>query len=260
MQHRFSATEVPFKISGKKREMHFEYRLLHDIVAKSLCAKAGSFDSVTCEKFEFMTAISTGISVNWGRILFQRLLGMVQNSKKQSRGYTVPISILLTTLVQDDLGESVKLHSKKVLTSRSVQAYIKQNQDIIPEEEPSTREEDIASNTETRIPHQENPAATDSLVVVKGTGVNNPKKRKHKAAEKKKQTGHEERSAGARRPAGELSNDDISDNVSNQQEATVQTSSWYLKLAIAKRCRLNKSIRQRFAFALKIQQMACAMI
>ncbi|KZV37401.1 hypothetical protein F511_01269 [Dorcoceras hygrometricum] len=71
---------------------------------------------------------------------------------------------------------------------------------------------------------------------------------------------HEERSAGARRPAGELSNDDVSSNVSNQQEVTAQTSSWYLKLAIAKRCRLNKSIRQRFASALKIQQMACAMI
>ncbi|KZV41779.1 hypothetical protein F511_17148 [Dorcoceras hygrometricum] len=66
----------------------------------------------------------------------------------------------------------------------------------------------------------------------------------------------EERSAGARRPAGELNNDDVS----NQQEATAQTSSWYWKLAIAKRCRLNKSIRQCFAFTLKIQQMACAMI
>ncbi|KZV40428.1 leucine-rich repeat receptor-like protein kinase [Dorcoceras hygrometricum] len=32
------------------------------------------------------------------------------------------------------------------------------------------------------------------------------------------------------------------------------------QLAIAKRCRLNKSIRQRFAFALKIQQMACALL
>ncbi|KZV44017.1 hypothetical protein F511_26629 [Dorcoceras hygrometricum] len=39
-----------------------------------------------------------------------------------------------------------------------------------------------------------------------------------------------ERSAGARRPAGELSNDDISSNVNNQQEATAQTSSWYWKL------------------------------
>ncbi|KZV34095.1 hypothetical protein F511_05777 [Dorcoceras hygrometricum] len=31
-----------------------------------------------------------------------------------------------------------------------------------------------------------------------------------------------------------------------------------LKLAIAKRCRLHKLIRQRFALALKIQQMVCA--
>ncbi|KZV16906.1 hypothetical protein F511_23905 [Dorcoceras hygrometricum] len=151
MQHKFSATEMPFKISGKKREMHFEYRLLHDIVAKSLCEKAGSFDSVTCEKFEFMTAIFAGISVKWGRILFQILLGMLQNSKKQSRGYTV-------------------------LTSRSVQAYIKQNQDIIPEGEPSTRE-DTSSNPETSLPHQEKPAETKSLAVVKEKAKNNPKKK-----------------------------------------------------------------------------------
>ncbi|KZV48096.1 hypothetical protein F511_02709 [Dorcoceras hygrometricum] len=184
MQHKFSTSEMPFKISGKKREMHFKYLLLHDIVAKSLCAKAGSFDSVTCEKLEFMTAISAGISVNWGRILFQRLLGMVQNSKKQSRGYTVPISTLLTTLVQADLGESIKLHSKKVLTSRSVQAYIKQNQDIIPEGEPSTRE-DTASNPETSLPHQEKPAQTESLAVVKEKAKNNHKK---KDGGKKKRT------------------------------------------------------------------------
>ncbi|KZV51578.1 hypothetical protein F511_10531 [Dorcoceras hygrometricum] len=188
MQHRFSATEVPFKISGNTREMHFEYRLLHDIVAKSICAKAGSFYSVTCENFDFMTAISARISVNWGRILFQRLLGMVQNSKKQSWGYTVPISIMLTTLVQADLRESVKLHSKNVLKSRSVQAYIKQNQDIIPEGEPSTRGEDTASNPETRFPHQETPLETESLVVVKETVVNKPEKRKHKDGGKKNRT------------------------------------------------------------------------
>ncbi|KZV46717.1 pollen-specific leucine-rich repeat extensin-like protein 2 [Dorcoceras hygrometricum] len=65
MRSRFSATDVPFKAPSKKREMWIEYRLLHDIVAKSLCAKVGSFDTVTCEKFEFMVAISAGISVNW---------------------------------------------------------------------------------------------------------------------------------------------------------------------------------------------------
>ncbi|KZV39410.1 hypothetical protein F511_33645 [Dorcoceras hygrometricum] len=35
--------------------------------------------------------------------------------------------------------------------------------------------------------------------------------------------------AGARRPVGKLNNDDVSSNVSNQQEATAQTSSWYWK-------------------------------
>ncbi|KZV25347.1 hypothetical protein F511_26265 [Dorcoceras hygrometricum] len=42
-----------------------------------------------------------------------------------------------------------------------------------------------------------------------------------------------------------------------QQRAS--TSSWYLELAIAKRCRLHKLIRQRFSFALWIQQMLFAM-
>ncbi|KZV29937.1 hypothetical protein F511_22828 [Dorcoceras hygrometricum] len=129
--------------------MKFEYRLLHDIVAKTLCAKAGSFDTITCENFEFMVAISAGISVNWGRILFQRLLSMVQNPKKQSQGYTVPINTLMEILVKADLGASIKPHPQKVLTSKSVQTYIKKNQDIPPEVETSKRTKDTASNTET---------------------------------------------------------------------------------------------------------------
>ncbi|KZV26596.1 hypothetical protein F511_34992 [Dorcoceras hygrometricum] len=54
MHSRISATDVPFKTTRKKREMKVEYHLLHDIIAKSLCAKAGSFDTVTSEKFELM--------------------------------------------------------------------------------------------------------------------------------------------------------------------------------------------------------------
>ncbi|KZV55984.1 FRIGIDA-like protein 3 [Dorcoceras hygrometricum] len=46
-----------------------------------------------------------------------------------------------------------------------------------------------------------------------------------------------------------------------QQKRKVKiSSSWCLKLAIAKRCRLHKLIRQRFAFAPKIQQMLFALI
>ncbi|KZV36167.1 hypothetical protein F511_22835 [Dorcoceras hygrometricum] len=61
--------------------------------------------------------------------------------------------------------------------------------------------------------------------------------------------------------AGALSIDDvISSDITisrNIYQQRASTSSWYLKLAIAKRCRLHKLIRQRFAFALKIQQMVC---
>ncbi|KZV49356.1 serine/threonine-protein kinase-like protein [Dorcoceras hygrometricum] len=35
------------------------------------------------------------------------------------------------------------------------------------------------------------------------------------------------------------------------------TSSWYLELAIAKRCRSNKLERQRFAFALSFSRWSC---
>ncbi|KZV33587.1 hypothetical protein F511_33846 [Dorcoceras hygrometricum] len=88
MRTKFSDSTVPFQSSW------------HDILAKSLCAKAGSFDKVTCEKFEVMVAISAGLSVNWGRILFQRLLAMVQNPRKQSQGFTVQINILMELLRQ----------------------------------------------------------------------------------------------------------------------------------------------------------------
>ncbi|KZV32319.1 hypothetical protein F511_04027 [Dorcoceras hygrometricum] len=63
----------------QKKEMKMEYRLLHDIVAKALFAKVGSFDMVTSEKFDLMVSISVGLKA--------------------------------------DLGESVKLHPQKVLTA-----------------------------------------------------------------------------------------------------------------------------------------------
>ncbi|KZV39108.1 hypothetical protein F511_34244 [Dorcoceras hygrometricum] len=178
MRSRFSAINVPFRAPSKKREMQIEYRLLHDIVAKSLCAKAVSFDTVTCEKFEFMVAISAGISVNWGRILFQRLLSMVKNPKKQSQGYMVSVSILMETLVKADLEASIKLHLQNVLTCKYEETYIKKNQDITPEEESRKRTEDTASNTEDGETHPAQPAVTETLAAAKEKGVDKPKKRK----------------------------------------------------------------------------------
>ncbi|KZV33845.1 splicing factor 3B subunit 1-like [Dorcoceras hygrometricum] len=72
--------------SCKKRELVFEFRLLNDILAKSVTVKARSFDAVTHERFLMMTAIYGGIPVNWIKILFKVLKDMVTPGSKQDRG------------------------------------------------------------------------------------------------------------------------------------------------------------------------------
>ncbi|KZV40534.1 hypothetical protein F511_40011 [Dorcoceras hygrometricum] len=116
MQSRFSGSDVPFRAPNKKKEMKMEFLLLHDIVAKALCAKEASFDMVTSEKFDLMVAITAGL---------------------KSQGIAVQVSVLLENLVKDDLGETVKLHPQKVLTSKSVKTYMKKNLKGIPAGESS---------------------------------------------------------------------------------------------------------------------------
>ncbi|KZV40494.1 hypothetical protein F511_23831 [Dorcoceras hygrometricum] len=142
MRSRFSGSDVPFRTPNKKREMKMEFQLLHDIVAKALCAKAGSFDIVTSEKFDLMVTISAGLIVNWGQLLFQVLKNMVNNPKRKSQGFAV------TELVKDNLGESVKLHPQKVLTSKSVHTYIKKNHEVEPTGEFNQQTGDTSSGTE----------------------------------------------------------------------------------------------------------------
>ncbi|KZV46544.1 hypothetical protein F511_41095 [Dorcoceras hygrometricum] len=55
----FSESGMPMKSSCKKNTIKVEYRLLNDIIAKALTAKAGSFDAVTQESFVMMVAIMT---------------------------------------------------------------------------------------------------------------------------------------------------------------------------------------------------------
>ncbi|KZV42743.1 peroxisome biogenesis protein 6-like [Dorcoceras hygrometricum] len=95
-----------------------------------------------------MVAINAGLKVNWAQILFQVLLNMVKTPKRQSQGFAIQVSALLQHLVKENLGTSVKLHSQKVLTSKSVQTYIKRNTEIKATGESSKQNEDTASNTE----------------------------------------------------------------------------------------------------------------
>ncbi|KZV50801.1 hypothetical protein F511_16120 [Dorcoceras hygrometricum] len=87
MRQQFSGSNEPYKAPNKKNEMKIEFRLLHDIVAKALCAKAV-------------------------------LLNMVKTPKRQSQGFAIQVSALLRHLVKENLGESVKMHPQKVLTTK----------------------------------------------------------------------------------------------------------------------------------------------
>ncbi|KZV17519.1 hypothetical protein F511_38354 [Dorcoceras hygrometricum] len=76
----FSASGEPIKTSCKKKEMKIEFRLLNDIMAKSITFKAGSFDAVTHERFRLMTSIHCGLKINWSKILFEILKDMERRS------------------------------------------------------------------------------------------------------------------------------------------------------------------------------------
>ncbi|KZV32759.1 splicing factor 3B subunit 1-like [Dorcoceras hygrometricum] len=60
--------------SCKKREMTFEFRLLNDILAKSVTVKAGSFDAVTHERFLMMSAIHGGIQIDSDLVIYRTTL------------------------------------------------------------------------------------------------------------------------------------------------------------------------------------------
>ncbi|KZV39041.1 hypothetical protein F511_29798 [Dorcoceras hygrometricum] len=98
------------------------FRLLHDIAAKSLSAKTGSFDVVTTEKFEMMVAISSGMKIDWGHILFQTLVSMVYMPGKQSQGYIVQLSLLM---------EKLEIKTQKAALSQDLNYFRKETQEGI---------------------------------------------------------------------------------------------------------------------------------
>ncbi|KZV31195.1 hypothetical protein F511_25168 [Dorcoceras hygrometricum] len=100
----FSKSGVPVVPHGKKKLLKYEYRLLNDILAKSITVKAGSFDAVTTERFQMMTAIHFGLMVNWSKILFGVLEEMVDRTVKKAKGSYVTTNQTADTHGQSDEG------------------------------------------------------------------------------------------------------------------------------------------------------------
>ncbi|KZV18598.1 hypothetical protein F511_42100 [Dorcoceras hygrometricum] len=66
----FSDSKKQVSMSCLKKALKFHYRLLHDILAKTIYVKAGSFDCVTRDRFLLMTAITFDVKINWRSLLF----------------------------------------------------------------------------------------------------------------------------------------------------------------------------------------------
>ncbi|KZV58784.1 hypothetical protein F511_24698 [Dorcoceras hygrometricum] len=126
----FSQKGVQVDVHGKKKFLKHEFRLLNDILAKAITVKAGSFDSVTVERFQMMTAIHYGLKVNWGHVLFNVLKDMVDKSQKKAKGFAAQIGALLKSIPAIPMGNGVPFPSAKVLSMRTVHTYTVTNSTI----------------------------------------------------------------------------------------------------------------------------------
>ncbi|KZV55694.1 hypothetical protein F511_08328 [Dorcoceras hygrometricum] len=126
----FSKSNVPVQFSCKKRLMKYEFRLLNDILAKSITVKAGSFDAVTHERFLMITAIHFGIKVNWSKIIFEVLKEMVDKTIKRAKGFAAQICVLLKCDPAVTLGETKTFPPLKILSAKTVNTYVATNKTI----------------------------------------------------------------------------------------------------------------------------------
>ncbi|KZV15931.1 hypothetical protein F511_08722 [Dorcoceras hygrometricum] len=127
MRLEFSESRVTIHSSSNKKYMKLKYRFLHDIIAKALTAKAGSFDAVTQSRFDLMVAIMGGIKINWSKILFMILKAMVAPSTKQAQGFSVQLILLLKGVLGLKLGEFMTLPFLSILSAKSVGTYLVKN-------------------------------------------------------------------------------------------------------------------------------------
>ncbi|KZV22166.1 hypothetical protein F511_27336 [Dorcoceras hygrometricum] len=161
-QSLFSVSEKEVNISCLKKEMKMQYRLLSDILAKSLFVKAGSFDAVTRDRFLLMTAITFDVKVNWGSILFGVLKEMVTPDSRQAKGYAIQICVLLKNIPGLELGESKAFPAPRILNEKTVHRIVSVNENVGVEE---VAEAPQAKKTPVKkIVSKKRPAARDAEV------------------------------------------------------------------------------------------------
>ncbi|KZV13694.1 hypothetical protein F511_45146 [Dorcoceras hygrometricum] len=126
----FSDSKEQVSMSCLKKALKFHYRLLHDILAKTIYVKVGSFDCVTRDRFLLMTAITFDVKINWSSLLFGVLKGMVTRGSRQAKGYAIQISALLRNVPGLELGESKSFPVPRILNEKTVHRFVSVNENV----------------------------------------------------------------------------------------------------------------------------------
>ncbi|KZV48277.1 hypothetical protein F511_43083 [Dorcoceras hygrometricum] len=113
-----------------KNELKIEYRLLHDILAKTIYVKAGSFDAVTRDRFMLMKAITFDVKINWSTLLFGVLKAMVTPGSRQAKGFAIQIGVVLSNIHGLELGEPRAFPPPRVLNERTVHRFVHINEQV----------------------------------------------------------------------------------------------------------------------------------
>ncbi|KZV37775.1 hypothetical protein F511_30918 [Dorcoceras hygrometricum] len=130
----FSISKEQVSIYCLNKAMKIQYRLFHDILAKTIYVKAGSFDFVTRDRFMLMTAITFDVKINWSSLLFGVLREMVTPGSRQAKGYAIQICVLLRNVPGLELGESKTFPIHRVLNAKTVHRYVVINDKLGGEE------------------------------------------------------------------------------------------------------------------------------
>ncbi|KZV26394.1 patatin-like protein 2 [Dorcoceras hygrometricum] len=130
----FSESKEQVSISCLKKELKIQYRLLHDILAKTLFVKAGSFDAVTRDRFLLMTTITFDVKINWSNLLFGVLKAMVTPGSRQAKGFAIQIGVILQNVQGLVLGESKGFPKSRILDAKTVHRFVHINEKVGLEE------------------------------------------------------------------------------------------------------------------------------
>ncbi|KZV22829.1 hypothetical protein F511_31561 [Dorcoceras hygrometricum] len=126
----FSDSKEQISMSCLKKALKFHYRLLHDILEKTIYVKAGSFDCVTRDRFLLMTAITFDIKINWSSLLFGVFKEMVTPGSRQAKGYAIQICVLLRNVPGVELGESKSFPVPRILNEKTVHRFVSVNENV----------------------------------------------------------------------------------------------------------------------------------